>query len=721
MLQLKRLGSTVIWCLGMMLSLFSLLSTAHAAPTLRYVATSGYNTGIGPLPVINQCTDNTKPCRTVQWAVNRSNSGDEIRVATGVYTGVQAWAGVTQSVYLSKTITIRGGYTTTDWLISNPIKRPTVLDAEGKGRVFYITGKAAPTLEGLRIVNGSASDLRGDPNSAGDPDRNDAGGGIYSHDASPLIVNNVISGNNGCDGCSTYGRGGGIYLFNAPATALISGNLIVNNQAANTILGWGGGVALRESDARVVFNTIAHNQGGTVGDGGGIYILDGSPTIADNLILTNTAGTGVLCNGGGLFARSSTPITIERNLFQDNRALFGTGVISMPSTGGGLYFNGARVSIRDNVFRSNTAATSQAGLGGGLYLSNLAASSRVSGNHVFGNNRASYGVYGDGGGLYLNQSQATVAHNTVFNNIASSSDQGAGGGVYVNGGGGLLHDNVITGNLAMLGAVSDWGYGGGVAISNSVVTLRDNRIVENLANSAPGNASGVGGGLWIYLGAPQIIGNEISGNTSGAGSIGLGGGLYAEETQLTIDRNTIQSNRATGDLSSRGGGVRLNHCTPFTLTNNIVAHNVVSQTGSGVAIVASAGQLAHNTIAANDLGDDVGVSVSSGSQVTLTNNLIANQAVGISQTGAILVMADYTLFDNNGANYNTGVTSAHEVPGPAALTADYHLQSSSNAIDHGTPLIWVTLDVDDDPRLGLPDVGADERVTHVWLPVVLRQ
>jgi hypothetical protein len=250
--------------------------------------------------------------------------------------------------------------------------------------------------------------------------------------------------------------------------------------------------------------------------------------------------------------------------------------------------------------------------------------------------------------------------------------------------------------------------------------MRDNQIFKNIANSAPGNNYGAGGGIWVYLGAPDIAGNEISDNTTGAGRNGLGGGLYAEEAQVTIDRNTIQSNRATGDLSSRGGGVRLNHCTPFTLTNNIVAHNVVSQTGSGVAIVASAGQLAHNTIAANDLGDDVGVSVGSGSQVTLTNNLIANQAVGISQTGALLVMADYTLFDNNGANYNAGVISAHEVPGPAALTADHHLQSSSNAIDHGTPLAWITRDVDGDPRLGLPDIGADEHVTHVWLPVILR-
>jgi hypothetical protein len=720
MSKLMRLNGVIALCLGMLVTLFSLLSPAHAAPSLRYVAISGHNMSVGSLPVINPCTDSVNPCRTVQWAVDRSAPGDEIRVATGVYTGVQAWAGVTQSIYLSKTITIRGGYTTTDWLTFNPIKRPTVLDAEGQGRVFYITGKVAPTIEGLHIVNGSASGLRGDANSDGTPNINDAGGGIYSLDAAPLIINNVISGNAGCDFCNTYGRGGGIYFLNASAAALISGNLIVNNQAANTILGWGGGVAMRNSDARVRFNTITNNQGGTVGDGGGIYILDGSPLLADNAILTNTAGTGVLCNGGGLFVRSNAPITIERNLIQNNRALLGTGFITMPNKGGGLYFDGPLATIRANVFRSNTATTGKAGLGGGLYLRNLSASSTVIGNQVFDNNRASYGVYGAGGGLYLDSSAATVAQNDIFGNITSSSDQGYGGGVYINGGGGVLHNNVITGNLAMVGATTDWGYGGGVAISNSVLTIRANQIVNNSANSAPGNGYGVGGGIWIYLGAPQIIGNEISGNVTGASRNGLGGGVYAEAARVTIDRNTLQSNRASGDLYSRGGGLRLNQCPVVTVTNNIIAHNAVSQTGSGLAIVLSAGQLAHNTIADNDLGDDIGVMIDNGSQITLTNNLIANQAVGINVTGAALVVADYTLFDNNGTNYNAGVVSTNEVPGPAALAADYHLQSSSGAIDNGTPLTWVTLDIDGDPRLGLPDVGADERVRRVLLPVVLR-
>jgi hypothetical protein len=91
----------------------------------------------------SNCLNPLAPCATVQYAVDQSASGDEIRVAAGTYTGVFTRAGyntktVTQSVYISKSITIRGGYTTTNWAISNPIANPTNLDAQGAGRVFNI-------------------------------------------------------------------------------------------------------------------------------------------------------------------------------------------------------------------------------------------------------------------------------------------------------------------------------------------------------------------------------------------------------------------------------------------------------------------------------------------------------------------------------------------------------------------------------------------------------
>jgi hypothetical protein len=119
------------------------------------------------------------------------------------------------------------------------------------------------------------------------------------------------------------------------------------------------------------------------------------------------------------------------------------------------------------------------------------------------------------------------------------------------------------------------------------------------------------------------------------------------------------------------------------------------------------------------------VHLSNNSTVDMVNNIVVSQTVGITNPTPAnsTVSADHTLFDGNGLNYGGGVSSTNEIPGPAALKINFHLQSGSNAIGNALPLSWITRDIDNDPRpIGLPDVGADEYVAaHLWLPLVLRQ
>jgi parallel beta-helix repeat protein len=230
-------------------------------------------------------------------------------VASGLYTGVQgrpAPAGysgptvVTQVVYISKTVTIGGGYTTAFTDPPDPETNPTTLDAQGEGRVLFITGDISPTIEGLHITNGDAAGL----------------GGRSSTDV-----------------------GGGVYVINA--TVIISNNRMFSNTAQ-----YGGGLYLHDSDVTLSGNTVTDN---TVSErGGGLYLWSSDATLSGNAVMSNTTGY----SGGGLFLQ-----------FSDNATLSGNAVISNTAqVGGGLYLWGSDATLTNNVVADNQATSSGSGL-----------------------------------------------------------------------------------------------------------------------------------------------------------------------------------------------------------------------------------------------------------------------------------------------------------------------------------------------------------------------
>src|SRR4030065_110160 len=56
----------------------------------------------------------------MQEAVDTANEGDIIKVADGTYTGVSEREGHLQMVYISKTLTLQGGYATNNWVTPDP-------------------------------------------------------------------------------------------------------------------------------------------------------------------------------------------------------------------------------------------------------------------------------------------------------------------------------------------------------------------------------------------------------------------------------------------------------------------------------------------------------------------------------------------------------------------------------------------------------------------------
>ena len=355
------------------------LSLAPAS-TIRYVSPTGNDGG--------DCTSATSPCRTVQHAVDQAASGDEIRIATGSYTDIHVRNSIAQIVYISKTVTLRGGYSA-DFGAWDPAQYTTTLDAQSAGRVLYISGDITPTVEGLTLINGDT----------------DEGGGVYIITATATISACRIVSN------TAFDHGGGLYLWHSDAT------LMNNTISGNAAFNYGGGVYLYYSNATLMNNTISGN---TAWDGGGLYLYHSDATLTGNTISGDTASD----YGGGL------------NLHYSNATLTGNTIISNTASdyGGGLELYYSNATLTGNTISGNTATYYD---GGGLRLEGSDAT--LTGNTIV-SNTAGY----NGGGLYLGSSDATLTGNTIINNTATRS----GGGLYLLSSDADLQNDIVADNAA---------------------------------------------------------------------------------------------------------------------------------------------------------------------------------------------------------------------------------------------------------------------------------
>ena len=420
-------SATVTLILVWMLSIPGSRATAMPAPPLsnapspRYVCITGTNTG--------NCTDSGSPCRTVQYAVDQASEGSVIKVASGLYTGVHGRTTnapleeptiVTQVVYITKSVTIQGGYTTINGFADppDPIANPTTLDAQRQGRVIYISRASSVTVAGLHITGGDAIGL------AGGQWIQDSGGGVFVAGATATLSNNTVFGNVARDG-------GGVYVSNSTTT--LRSNQVFSNSAGNS----GGGMCVIHSDdlsyeynidttVAILGNQVFSNTAGS--SGGGIYVnndtfyvagVDG-PTVdlVDNQMLSNVAEVdGLSVNlvdnqvfgnvagyeGGGIFVGRSymfsgppTVATLVGNTVAGNRA---------ESHGGGLLLRIFGPTLNRNRFIANTAD-----YGGGVFLARLSGGTFY--NTIIADNWADTA----GSGLYSQTSLPSLRHATIARN-----------------------------------------------------------------------------------------------------------------------------------------------------------------------------------------------------------------------------------------------------------------------------------------------------------------
>jgi len=335
------------------------------------------------------------PC-DLQTALSQAVDGDTLYLAQGTYTGTGGAV-----ITVTKSITLYGGWdgTTTTPVVRDPDTYPTTLNGEDMRRVVYIDEHAAPVIDGFIITGGNATGLGG-----GQFAGSDAGGGIYSLNASPTIQNNIITNNVASTQPDVRALGGGIYIKSDTTSAVVRYNRILSNTA---------GIAIRQ------------------GDGGGLFIDSAGD------VLSNTFRDNVACrncdrsNGGGVYVGwTTTEIVITQNQFENNQARWGGGIMLIWSAvevnentiigntatqfGGGLYGWYDRGSnINANVIMSNTASSLAGGLG--VYITQGPEATWLV-NNIIAHNQA-----GSAGGAVFaysdwNLSAITVTHNTMVSN-----------------------------------------------------------------------------------------------------------------------------------------------------------------------------------------------------------------------------------------------------------------------------------------------------------------
>ena len=284
------------------------------------------------------------------------------------------------------------------------------------------------------------------------------------------------------------------------------------------------------------------DRGSGSGNGGGVRVYEATFVMSGGTISECSAD-----NGGGLCAENSSTVTITGGTISGCKAPLGNG--------GGLYADNSTITISDGTISGSTISGCSAGAGGGLYATN-SSEITISGGTISGCTADT------GGGLYAtNSSKITINKGTI-----SGCTGELGCGLYATNSSEItISGGTISGCTGLRG--------GGLYADNSTVTITGGTI--------SGCKVGAGGGLFATNSSKITIRGGTISECSTTLDSGKGGGLYAENSTITISGGTIENNEA-----ARGGGVALTDSTvkkdEKPIRNWTVVGNKAYKTGGGI-------------------------------------------------------------------------------------------------------------------------------------------
>ena len=403
-----------------------------------------------------------------------------------------------------------------------------ILDAEGQSQVIVINQSGSVEISNLTITGGNAQNYY-------------YGGGIYCNNASPIIQNVNIQGNNG------YYGGGMFCSYNS--SPKIEDVTFFDNYAEY----YGGGIYCEGNTFPVLKNVTISTNSANYG-GGGLHLSSSNPKLENVTITENSADYG-----GGIYFSYSFPVfdSINRcNIYLNNA-----------SAGNDLYSDYGNVSVVLDTFSV-------------LHPTQFFASPLS--NFIFDvlNGKieqvdADLYVSPDGdnanSGLTANDPLKTIRF-AMIRMLADSLHPHTVhllDGTYSPSGNGDIFPVYVTDYVKLLGSSSSDVILDAEGLSG-VVEMRNN-TGSGLSNlTISGGSAEYGGGIYLEYSSPALDNLEIINNVATGEYNANGGGIYCRNSSPLIENSTISSNQAINS----GGGI---YCESYS---NAIIRNVTFSTNS---------------------------------------------------------------------------------------------------------------------------------------------
>lgn len=522
-------------------------------------------------------------------------------------------------------------------------------------------------------------------------------------------------------------------------TATIAGD-DCNEAAIRAAVEAGGTVRVECPDAPVVFTSQMMVTRDTVLDGAGVTVLDGGGST--RLLFKRTGVTlhvqDITLQNAHAPEALGDPDATQANWFD----YAGGAIVAQchddgQAVGGALY--GKNLVCRDNATGSHTRDpdTTQildTGTGGCVY--SFTCRFHCDGCELVDNRATNGGAIGTLGGKVQLTNSTCVGNSARYD--GSTNDNRGFGGCYYQDGTETAPGEDETNYVYMCGNYMADNHsddsGGAVTLYYRQYTNTSIAFLRNVFEANSGGESGGlyqgGGGIYIYVdpdtkiswapdeGPDQLV---VSGNAfldNSAEYIGGGAAIYnIWQTAVRFDNNLFMGNevRTTDQSTGGGGGLGLVGAF-FDLEQNTFVRNRANNWSGGIALGAGGVGLRNNLFVENFAPTSQGDAA--GSATEHVNWQLDEDDDGQDRGFLVFASAGNLFFPgtlSDGQPRPTpGATLIDVDPEVGELVRDdgfpYYLPLSpgSAAIDAGTPLDTVEVDIRGQPRAGAPDIGAYE-------------